>query len=238
MNELVFFIAAPLAILSALGVALLQNPFYSVLSLVAHLCMLSVLFLLLNAQFLAAVQVLVYVGAVMVLYVFVNAYVGSDDDPRGGNGPAGSFRAFSYLTAALLAGLLGVVVLGSGVDAISQDPKPIDATFGGPATMGKAFLTDFLFAFEASSFLLLVAAVGAVVLARRRETSPGQQSREISVIDLLAPTGTGSMREGVGAVNPVPGAFGAEITPSVGASAPALFDSSGDGVADSPEVKK
>ena len=60
----------------ALGVVLLQNPFYSVLSLVCHLLGLAVLFLLLNAEFLAAAQVVVYAGAVMVLYLFVVAYIG------------------------------------------------------------------------------------------------------------------------------------------------------------------
>ena len=83
MAELVFFVAALGAIAGAVGVIVLRNAFYSVLSLVGHLLSLAALFLLLRAEFVAAAQVVVYAGAVMVLYVFVVAYVGVDDDLRG-----------------------------------------------------------------------------------------------------------------------------------------------------------
>ena len=76
MSQVLFFIAAIGVIAGAVGVVMLRNPFYSVLALVAHLLSLAVLFLLLRAEFVAAVQVVVYAGAVMVLYVFVVAYVG------------------------------------------------------------------------------------------------------------------------------------------------------------------
>ena len=76
MAEVFFFIAAIGAIAGAIGVVALRNPFYSVLSLVCHLLCLAALFLLLRAEFVAAAQVVVYAGAVMVLYVFVVAYVG------------------------------------------------------------------------------------------------------------------------------------------------------------------
>ena len=76
MSAVLFFIAAIGAIAGAIGVVVLRDPFYSVLALVAHLLSLAMLFLLLRAEFVAAVQVVVYAGAVMVLYVFVVAYVG------------------------------------------------------------------------------------------------------------------------------------------------------------------
>ncbi len=76
-----FWVAALLAVAGAAGVVLQRNPFYTVLSLVVHLIALAVLFLLLRAEFLAAAQVIVYAGAVMVLYVFVVAYVGGLEDP-------------------------------------------------------------------------------------------------------------------------------------------------------------
>ena len=76
MAEVLFFIAAIGAIAGAIGVIGLRNPFYSVLALVCHLLSLAALFLLLRAEFVAAAQVVVYAGAVMVLYVFVVAYVG------------------------------------------------------------------------------------------------------------------------------------------------------------------
>ena len=80
-EQVLFFVAAAGAIAGALGVVLLRNPFYTVLSLVVHLFALAMLFLLLHAEFLAAAQVVVYAGAVMVLYVFVVAYIGGVDEP-------------------------------------------------------------------------------------------------------------------------------------------------------------
>src|ERR687893_936843 len=87
-EQVLFFIAGIGAIGGALGVVLLRNPFYSVLALVGHLVALALLFLLLNAEFLAAAQLVVYAGAVMVLYVFVVAYIGGVDDPGVGQGGA------------------------------------------------------------------------------------------------------------------------------------------------------
>src|SRR5437762_14180527 len=80
MAEVFFFIAGIGAVCGAVGVVMVRNPFYSVLALVFHLLSLAALFLLLQAQFVAAAQVVVYAGAVMVLYVFVVAYVGGEGD--------------------------------------------------------------------------------------------------------------------------------------------------------------
>src|ERR1700754_1410819 len=80
MEAVLFFLAAIGATVGAVGVVALRNPFYSVLALIAHLFSLAVLFLLLTSAFVAAAQVVVYAGAVMVLYVFVVAYVGSDHE--------------------------------------------------------------------------------------------------------------------------------------------------------------
>ena len=94
MSAVLFFIAAIGVITGATGVVVLRDAFYSVLSLVVHLISLAVLFLLLRAEFVAAAQVVVYAGAVMVLYVFVVAYVGGEADSLGerlrGPGPIGS----------------------------------------------------------------------------------------------------------------------------------------------------
>ena len=81
MAEVFFFIGAIGVLAGAIGTVTLRNPFYTVLALVVHLLSLAALFLLLRAEFLAAAQVIVYVGAVMVLYLFVVAYVGGRDDP-------------------------------------------------------------------------------------------------------------------------------------------------------------
>src|SRR5258708_31710594 len=101
MSEVFFFIAGVGAIAGAIGVIALRNPFYSVLALVFHLLSLAALFLLLRAEFVAAAQVIVYAGAVMVLYVFVVAYIGDEEQPLAG--PAGpGLRTAGTVFAGLL----------------------------------------------------------------------------------------------------------------------------------------
>src|SRR4029078_5609231 len=166
MTEVLFFIAAIGAIVGAVGVVALQNPFYSVLALVFHLLSLDALFLLLEAQFVAAAQIVVYAGAVMVLYVFVVSYVGGRAGTLARIGPG-----LGGVGRVLCIGLfveLSIAILGSGLHAIDTDGAKLGPGFGTPGQIGQVLLTKFLFPFEIASFLLLVAAVGAVVLARRR----------------------------------------------------------------------
>jgi len=165
-EQVLFFIAAAGALAGALGVVLLQNPFYSVLSLVAHLLGLAVLFLLLHAEFLAAAQVVVYAGAVMVLYLFVVAYIGGSDEPLGAE--HGGVAMFGPVFAAAVAIELLIAFVSSGLQALDTRGADLGPGFGSPGEIGELLLTNFLLPFEAASFLLLVAAVGAVVLARRR----------------------------------------------------------------------
>jgi NADH-quinone oxidoreductase subunit J len=165
MEAVVFFAAALLAVAGAAGVVLQRNPFYSVLSLVVHLIALAVLFLLLNAEFLAAAQVIVYAGAVMVLYVFVVAYVGGLEDALTEGNP--TLRVLAPLFAVALLVELCVAIIGSGLKALDTKGPDLAAGFGSPSAIGEMFLTKFLVAFEVVSVLLLIAAVGAVVLARR-----------------------------------------------------------------------
>src|SRR5215470_7161979 len=168
MAQVVFFIAAIGAIAGAVGTVSLRNPFYSVLSLVCHLLALAALFLLLRAEFVAAAQVIVYAGAVMVLYVFVVAYVGEAEvvplSPHGG----ATLRWLSVVVGGLLFVELCIAVLGSGIKLLNDEGSGFFATFGTPQQIGELFLTKFLLAFELASLLLLIAAVGAVILARRR----------------------------------------------------------------------
>src|SRR2546428_4094144 len=164
MTEVIFFVAALGAIAGAIGVVALRNAFYSVLALVVHLISLAVLFLLLRAEFVAAAQVVVYAGAVMVLYVFVVAYVGSGEGLARGT----ALRILGPLFAFALALELCIAMLGSALKGISGEGAPYVAGFGSPKHIGQLFLTKYLFPFEVASLLLLVAAIGAVVLARRR----------------------------------------------------------------------
>src|SRR3989440_9697284 len=118
MSEVLFFVAGLGAIAGAVGVIALRNPFYTVLALVFHLLALAALFLLLQAQFVAAAQVIVYAGAVMVLYVFVVAYVGGQDEPLGA--PGGALKGAAMLAASGLFVELCIAMLGSGLKAIDS----------------------------------------------------------------------------------------------------------------------
>lgn len=184
-EQVLFFVAGLGAIAGALGVVLLRNPFYSVLSLVAHLVALAVLFLLLRAEFIAAAQVVVYAGAVMVLYVFVVAYVGGADEPlraeNEGLGRLGPIFAFALLVE------LTIAVVGSSLGALDSRGADIAADFGSPGAIGELLLTKFLLAFETASFLLLLAAVGAVVLAGKRRGREGDEesATTLAVSDVL-----------------------------------------------------
>jgi NADH-quinone oxidoreductase subunit J len=193
MSAVLFFLAAIGAIAGAFGVVTLRNPFYSVLALVSHLICLAALYLLLRAQFVAAAQVVVYAGAVMVLYVFVVAYIGGgEEDMLGGT----ALRILGPLFAVALAIELCIALLGSALKGINSKGAPYVPGFGTPQHIGRLFLTTYLFPFEIASLLLLVAAIGAVVLARRRRglepdpTEPHQQTKR--------PQGTGTMAEGGG----------------------------------------
>jgi NADH-quinone oxidoreductase subunit J len=185
MAEVIFFIAAIGAIAGAVGTVALRNPFYSVLALVFHLLALAALFLLLRAEFVAAAQVVVYAGAVMVLYVFVVAYVGGSGEPLTASTGA-SLRFASLVFALALFAELTIALVGTSLSALNSDGAPYEPGFGSPAEVGELFLTRFLLAFEIASLLLLIAAVGAVILARRR-TGLGDP-REISVADVMRVT--------------------------------------------------
>src|SRR4051794_35479519 len=134
----------------------MRNPFYSVLALVVHLVALAGLFLLLYAQFVAAAQVVVYAGAVMVLYVFVAAYVGGVEEPIWE--PIPGQRFLGPLFAAALFVELSVAVIGTGLTALDSEGPTVGAGFGTPSEIGTLLLQRFLIVFEAASILLLVAA--------------------------------------------------------------------------------
>jgi NADH-quinone oxidoreductase subunit J len=206
VSTVLFFIAAIGAIAGAIGVIALENPFYSVLALVSHLISLAALFLLLRAQFVAAAQVVVYAGAVMVLYTFVVSYVGGDGAPVRPGDPLGRPPGATLTLAAWACGgalviELFIAVLGSGLKGLSGHGAAYSASFGSPAAIGDLLLTRFLAPFEIASYLLLVAAVGAVVLARRRGgiEDGGTGVPVITAMDVFRrPPVTGTMVEGVG----------------------------------------
>jgi NADH-quinone oxidoreductase subunit J len=163
-TAILFFIAAIGAITGAIGVVMLRNPFYSVLA-----------------------------GAVMVLYVFVVAYVGGGEQLTSG----GVLRVLGPLFALALAIELCIAMLGAGLKGVSSKGAPFVPGFGSPAHIGRLFLTTYLYPFEIASILLLAAAVGAVVLARRRRGLEPDEEMGLRV-SAPRPAYTGTMAEGAG----------------------------------------
>lgn len=171
MEQVMFFVFAIGAVSTAVAVVMLRSAFYSVLALVVHLVMLAGLFLLLRSEFLAATQIVVYAGAVMVLYVFVSAYIGNVDEPLWEAIPGQ--RLIGPLFAAAIFVQLSIAVAASALKGLGGEGAPVGEAFGSPQQIGTALMEKYLVAFEGASILLMLASVGAVILgARRRSTEP------------------------------------------------------------------
>jgi len=158
----VWVIAALSLLSSGVAVVLFSNPFYSALALIGNLASLAVLYLLLAAEFVAAAQILVYAGAVVVMFLFVIAYLGGRADAPWAGRPS-----MQSLAAILAAGAIAVeivVVIAMKADDQLSTAAQIQDGFGSPAQIGTLFLSDHLLAFEVTSIVLLVAAVGGVIL--------------------------------------------------------------------------
>jgi NADH-quinone oxidoreductase subunit J len=161
----IWIVAAAGCLGSGLAVITFRNPFFSALALIGNLGSLAILFLLSSAEFVAAAQVLVYAGAVMVMFLFVIAYLGDRRESPLAGGPSWMSLAALVAAAALLVEIVVVIGLKAG-DALA-DEATVDRSFGSPAEIGRLFLTDHLLAFEITSIVLLIAAVGGVVLGTR-----------------------------------------------------------------------
>jgi NADH-quinone oxidoreductase subunit J len=171
-DQIVFALAAFLIIASALMVVVNRHPVHSALYLVLTFLGLSVFFLQLQAPFLAAVQVIVYAGAIMVLFLFVIMLLG-EDKPLRGEQKLGAQKWLGPLFALLLVGEIGYL-LARGPASSSEIAPPLTAiggetvSFGSVKALGSTLFTNYVFAFEATSVVLLVAMIGVVVLAKKR----------------------------------------------------------------------
>jgi NADH-quinone oxidoreductase subunit J len=161
---------------SGVAVVAFSNPFYSALALIGNLGSLAVLYLLVSAEFVAAAQVLVYAGAVMVMFLFVIAYVGPRLETPWAGGPSLQSVAAIFAAGSLLTEIVVAVALSAG-GSLKHDGS-VGPQFGSPAWIGRIFLTDHLLAFEVTSIVLLVAAVGGVILGSH--TKRGGASPEAS----------------------------------------------------------
>ena len=163
-----FVISGAILLGAALGVVLFANPVHAALSLVATLFAVAVLFIAQEAQFLAAVQVIVYAGAIVVLFLFVIMLMGVDEaedlrvEPLAGQRPAAVVAGVAAL------GLTLVVLLAAGSTMTGEPAGPAPSANESNITqLGRLLFSDWVFAFEATAILLTIAVVGAVVLARR-----------------------------------------------------------------------
>jgi NADH-quinone oxidoreductase subunit J len=178
----VWVIAAFVCLASGVAVVTFRNPFYSALALIGNLGSLAVMYLLLSAEFVAAAQVLVYAGAVMVMFLFVIAYIGERYETPWAGGPG--WQTVGAVAAAAAIFVEIVVAVGLKAGGRLQHAAHVDRSFGSPAQIGRLFLSDHLLAFEITSIVLLVAAVGGVILgahSRRLETgTPEPQAHPVA----------------------------------------------------------
>jgi len=164
MGAIVFQLLAVLIVVAALTVVLHPNPVKSALALIVTLFLLAVVFVMLEAHMIAALQIIVYAGAIMVLFLFVIMLLNlQNEDPDRGR-PRFVLRGLAWAGGLVLAIELALLVRGAPVGMPGEAP----AGYGSAAAVAKSLYTDFLLPFELTSILLLVAVVGAVVLAQRQ----------------------------------------------------------------------
>jgi NADH-quinone oxidoreductase subunit J len=164
LSTLIFFILAGLLIISSLLVVLLPNVVHGALALVAALLIISIFFVILHAPMVGVLQVLVYAGAIMVLFLFVIMFL----NPAVSEQRPSVWLGFSVFSALLLGGLLAAMLMN--IDGV-ENPLASTQLFGSPEMLARTLFGDFVLPFEIASILLLVAIVGAVVLAKRERRS-------------------------------------------------------------------
>ena len=162
--EILFYILAGLTVLGSVGVITLKNPVHAALSLLGTFFIVAVLFVLQHAEFLAAVQVMVYAGGIMVLFLFVIMLLGTERESIGG-------KIHWQMPLAIALGLalaaeLAYVLLRT--DIVQGPLADLSAEFGSPASIGRVLFSEYLVPFEMTSILLLVAMIGAIVITRKQ----------------------------------------------------------------------
>jgi NADH-quinone oxidoreductase subunit J len=159
---ILFYIFAAVTVLAALNMVLQRTPVYSALSLIVVLCSLAVVYLLLGAEFMAVIQVIVYAGAIMVLFVFVIMLLNA-----GRETPSHRSRLAKWLGAPLIGAFLLemlMVIWDQFPPTPAASPAPLD---GSPVAIGHLLFRNYVLPFEVTSLLILVAVLGAVVLAKK-----------------------------------------------------------------------
>jgi NADH-quinone oxidoreductase subunit J len=174
VEMLTFLLAGSICVAGALGVVLFRNTVHNALSLVATLFGVAVLFIAQEAYFLAAIQVIVYAGAIVVLFLFVIMLLGVDRAQKIGLEPIAGQRWAAVVTGVAILGL-SLTALLAGSDAVTGTPSataPLDPEVADVERLGQVLFTDYVFAFQITAVLLTIAVVGAVVLSRRSSGEP------------------------------------------------------------------
>ena len=196
IQQLIFLFVAAVAVFAAFNVILQSNPIYSALGLIITMCALAGTFLMLEAQFVATMQVIVYAGAVMVLFVFVIMLL----NVRTEEARQDRVKYLKLVAPLLFVALLAeVFFVARSVTTAAPPPVTAASPFGTVETIGEAMFSTYLFPFEATSVLILMAMVGSLVLARKRteqeaetlgriivEANQQQSLPEASVAELAA----------------------------------------------------
>lgn len=164
MDPIFFLIFASIAVISAISLVVQTHPISSALSLVGVMGALAVLYLLLGAEFMAATQMIVYAGAIMVLFIFVIMLLNAGTEKRVA-GRSKLVKFFGIPLFVLFIGVMSFLIQG-------LLPQTVNVTFGsftggGPAEIGNRLFRHYLLPFEVTSILILIAIIGAVVLARK-----------------------------------------------------------------------
>ena len=158
--SLIFYLLATLLVIASLLVVFLRNVVHCAMALVSALLLIAVLFVTLQAPMVGVLQVMVYAGAIMVLFLFVIMLL----NPAALERQRGLWWGFGTMLALMLAGVLVPLVMTNDLPA---DPVAATELFGSPEMLAKSLFSDFVLPFEIASVLLLVAIIGAVVLAKR-----------------------------------------------------------------------
>jgi len=175
LHQILFFIFASVAVAAAVNLLLQKHPINSALSLVVVMCALAVLYLLLGAEFVSAVQLIVYAGAIMVLFVFVIMLLNAGLEER----TPGSTVA-TLIGVPGVAALIGLSVFAFVHGRIGESGYSIGDFHVSTQDIGRLLFRDYLLPFEVTSVLVLIGIMGAVVLAKRDDASPSDRAPEIT----------------------------------------------------------
>jgi NADH-quinone oxidoreductase subunit J len=168
MDLIVFYVLAGIAIVASIGVVAQRNPMHSVLLLIVSFGGLAGLYILLDAPFTAVTQIIIYAGAIMVLFLFVVMLLNAGRELPAGDPAAVTIGPTGRRIGAVLSVLFGIQILFAlsnvGVGWLQED---VSGSVSSVRNIGRSLFTEHAFAFEVTSILILVAMVGAVVLARK-----------------------------------------------------------------------